>query len=60
MKFNSRKFIAWSVITAFICVSLWAGKLTESGFQTLLLFLVPIYFGANIADKFAEKKINKE
>lgn len=56
MKFNSRKFISWAVITGFICVSLWAGKLTEAGFQTLLLFLMPIYFGANIVDK----KINKE
>lgn len=56
MKWKSRKFIAWAVITAMLFVCLMINKIDSSAFTTLLMFIVPIYFGANIVDK----KINKE
>ena len=56
MKWKSRKFFSWAVITGLLFVSLFISKIDQSAFQVLIMFMVPIYFGANIVDK----KINKE
>ena len=56
MKWKSRKFISWALITAGIFVCLFTNHITEQTFQVLVMFIVPIYFGANVIDK----KINKE
>lgn len=51
MKWKSRKFISWAIITALIFVCLFNNNITEQTFQVLIMFIVPIYFGANVIDK---------
>lgn len=54
-KFTSRKFILAGIVLAAVIVMRWFNRVGDNTFRDLVITILGIYSGANVASKFVQK-----